>query len=745
VAEVKRIGLRAGHRPATAREATMGLRDVLRRAPTIRQWLAMLLGAFIVPAAIAVVTLSVHAYQRERAGVERANLDVARALMQAIDRELASARAAMQALATSPNLDRPDLRAFYAQATQVLYYRPGNILLLLDDDLHQVVNTHMPFGAALPRHGNPVGVQQVIDSARPLVSDLYVGPTVGRLLTSVDVPVLRHGRVTYVLSMQYFGERLGAILDSQRIPAQAGATIYDSGGRIIWRNRGSARDVGRHAGSALAAALVLEPEGIVDDTGPDGSRYVTVFSRSAVSNWAVAIALRRSDLNATLWNALAWITLGALALFALGLALVRMVAVRIERAVRALVEAAIALGYGEPVIPPAVHLREAKEVGQALVQAAALLRERTAQRDDAERAERALREANRAVERSEAFLRGIFEETPDGVLLVDPAGRVARANGQAEQLFGYAQGTLVGVAVDTLLVASGPGAQPVSERVRTLPLRRSIDGSTRLHGRRRDGTVFPADAMASPLRERALVILTVRDMTESREQEEALRRVLDDKNTLLKELYHRVKNNLQLIISMFNLQLRPLPEGEARQALVEAAGRVRAMALVHERLYQTGTLASIRLDGYVSDLCEQLAGAASAPRRGIAVRVEAAPLEVGLDVAVPLGLLLNELVTNSLKHGFPDGRRGCVLVRLVRAADDTVRLTVSDDGVGLPAGMSRTSPQTLGLKLVSALSEQLRARFTLDAHGGVVATLEFHVPGTAPAAVQHAAMPCPGG
>jgi PAS domain S-box-containing protein len=705
----------------------MRLRDVLRRAPTVRQWLAMLLAAFIVPAALAVATLSVHAYERERAGVERAYLDVARALMQAIDRELASAQAAMKALATSPNLDRPDLRAFYAQATDVLHSRPGNVLLLLDDNLRQVVNTHMPFGAPLPMHGNPVELRRVIDSGRPAVSDLYVGPTVRRLLTSVDVPVRRAGRVRYVLSMQYFGERLGEILERQQIPAHAIATIYDSTGRIIWSSRGSPGDVGGHAGAALAAALEHGPEGIVDD---GSASHVTVFSRSALSNWAVAIALRRSDLNATLWNSLAWITLGALALFALGLGLVRAVGARIERSVHALVQAAMALGYGEPVEAPAAPLREARDLGQALVQASALLRERTAQRDDAERAERSLREANRAIERSEAFLRGIFEETPDGVLLVDVDCRVTRANGQAEQLFGYAQGDLVGVPVDALLSETGPGAAPVCELVGAARLQRNLAGGMQLHGRRRDGSTFPADAMASPLRERALVILTVRDMTDSWEQEEALRRALDDKNTLLKELYHRVKNNLQLIISLFNLQVRSVSEEQARQALHDAASRVRAMALVHERLYQSGTLSSIRLDDYIRELCEQVAGAASAHQRGIAVDVEAEPVEVGLDVAVPLGLLLNELVTNSFKHGFPAERRGRVLVKLAHVDGDTVRLTVGDDGVGLPPGMDRTSRRSLGLKLVSALTEQLRARFTLDNNNGAVATLEFRVAGT---------------
>lgn len=723
----------------------MHLHDLLRRAPTIRQWLAMLLAACLVPAVVAVVALLHNSYQRERAGIERATLDVSRALTQAIDRELASAQGAMEALATSPNLDRPDLRAFYGQAAEVLHDRPGNILLLSDLDGRQVVNTHVPYGAALPLHGNPLQLRRVIATAQPLVSDLYTGPTVERLLSSVDVPVVRHGQVRYVLSMQYFGERLGAILERQNIPSDAIATIYDSGARIIWRSRGSRDDVGRRAGAALAAGLLLEPEGTVDEHAADGTPYVTVFSRSTVSNWTVAIALRRAALTAALWRSLAWIGLGSLAMFTLGMALVRAIGARIECSIRGLVEPAIALGYGEPVMLPALHLREAREVGQALVQAAVLLRERTSQRDDAERATLRLSDANREIERSEAFLRGIFEETPDGVLLVGPDCRVTRANAQGEQLFGYPQGALAGVPIDTLLYETGPAARPVCERMREAPLRRVGAAGAQLHGRRRDGSTFPADAMSSPLRERSLVILTVRDMTESWEQDEALRRTLDDKNTLLKELYHRVKNNLQLIISMFSLQIRALQDTQAREALQEAAGRVRTMAMVHERLYQSRTLSSIALDAYVSELCEQLAGAASAAQRGIAVRVEAAPLEVGLDVAVPLGLLLNELVTNSLKHGFPDGRRGRIVVRAVCEEDRgeggagrTMRLSVADDGVGLPPGFDRTSAQTLGLKLVSALSGQLRADFAMDNidGGGVLATLVFNVPGSAVRAVR---------
>jgi PAS domain S-box-containing protein len=711
----------------------MRLQNLLRRAPTIRQWLAMLLAALLVPAAVAVVALFVYSYQRERAGIERANLDVARALMQAIDRELSSAQGAMQALATSPNLDHADLRAFHGQATEVLHERPGNILLLADAHGRQVANTHVSFGVPLPLHGNQVQLRRVFETGRSLVSDLYVGPTVGRLLTSVDVPVVRNSRVLYVLSMQYFGERLGAILERQNIPPDATATIYDSTARIVWRSRGSSGDVGRRASAALAGGMLLEPEGIVDENGTDGVPHVTVFSRSTMSNWAVAIALRRSVLNAALSRSMAWIALGALGMFALGLALVRAIGARIERSVGGLVKSAIALGYGEPVALPDLHLREAKDVGHALVQAAALLRERTAQRDDAER-------ASQEIERSEAFLRGIFEETPDGVLLVGRDCRIMRANAQAEQLFGHAQGALAGLAIDGLLVESGPAPRPVCERVWAAPLRCGLDGATQLYGRRRDGSRFPVDAMTSPLRGGTLVILTVRDMTDNWEQDEALRRTLEDKNILLKELYHRVKNNLQLIISMFNLQVRSLSDSEARQALIEAAARVRTMALVHERLYQSPTLSSIALDAYLTELCEQLAGAALAAQRGIAVQVDAEPVEIGLDLAVPLGLILNELVSNSLKHAFPDGRRGRIQVRVVRDPDtergDAMRLSVEDDGIGLPPDFDRTSTRTLGLRLVSALSEQLRGSFSIlnpapERRGGVLASLVFSLPGAA--------------
>lgn len=697
-----------------------------RRAPTIRQWLALLLAAFIVPTTIAVVALFLHSYGRERAGIERASQDVARALMLAVDHELGSAQAALQALATSPSLDKQDLRAFHAQAIEVLQSRPGNVLVASSPDLRQVVNTGRPFGAPLPRHGDPGEIRSVFETGRPKVSDLYVGPTVNRLLSSVDVPVIRAGEVRYVLSMQYYGERLGAILERQQAPPGATVTIYDGNARIVWSSRGGRAEVGRRASGALAAGFALGPEGTVDEAGG-----VTVFSHSSLSTWTVAIALQRSALNANLWHSLEWIVIGGCALLALGAGLVALIGTRIEAALRGLVHPAIALGHGEQVVLPPLPLDEALDVGHALVQTAALLHERTIQRDEAERAERMLREAKRAVERSEAFLRGIFEESPDGILLVGHDGRVTRANVQAERMFGYAARALEGMALDALLVESGESPTSVYERIRAAPARSGMAGTTHLRGLRPDGQAFAADAMANPLPERALLIVTVRDVSAGWEQEKALRQAFEDKSTLLKELYHRVKNNLQLIVSLFNLQARTMEEGRERQALLEAADRVRAMALVHERLYQSRSLGTIRLDDYMRELCDQLGNAASARERGIAMALDAAPVEVGLDVAVPLGLLLNEIVSNSLKHAFPDGRHGTIRISLAPLAsapqrgDNTLQLVVRDDGIGLPPEAERTSRPTLGLKLAAALSEQLLASLTLENRDGACVSLTF--------------------
>jgi PAS domain S-box-containing protein len=248
---------------------------------------------------------------------------------------------------------------------------------------------------------------------------------------------------------------------------------------------------------------------------------------------------------------------------------------------------------------------------------------------------------------------------------------------------------------------------------------------------RKDGTRFPVLLSVTAIRDRAgnitgfLAIAS--NIADRKQKERAIAAALAEKEVLLKEVYHRVKNNLQVITSLFNLQLRTLPEGAARVALKESADRVHVMALVHEKLYRSTDLSSIELDEYIRDLCQQLGSAAGAVQRGITLVTEVEPVQIGLETAVPLGLLLNELISNSLKHGFPDGQPGVITVRLARMGEDKVVLEVADNGVGFPAGLDVHASRSLGLKLVAMLSDQLRGEFVMESRNGAYASLIFRL------------------
>jgi PAS domain S-box-containing protein len=302
-------------------------------------------------------------------------------------------------------------------------------------------------------------------------------------------------------------------------------------------------------------------------------------------------------------------------------------------------------------------------------------------------------------------------------------------------MFGYSRENLQSMAVE-MLVPAGLRAQHAEQRAdyAQQPERRPMGSGRHLRACRADGTMFDVDIMLSPLESAAgvLTIAIVLDVTALHRQQERIESALREKETLLKEIYHRVKNNLQVIASMISLQERAVSDSITRVALKEAADRVRAMALVHEKLYQSGDLSSIALDGYIAELCTQLGNGAAAAERGITLETQAEAMQIGLDMAVPLGLVLNELLSNCLKHAFPDGRRGRIVVRLEVQEGTLIGLSVTDDGVGLPAGFALGSARSLGLKLVAALARQLDGELTLVSQHGTVATLTLRRNGREP-------------
>lgn len=220
------------------------------------------------------------------------------------------------------------------------------------------------------------------------------------------------------------------------------------------------------------------------------------------------------------------------------------------------------------------------------------------------------------------------------------------------------------------------------------------------------------------------------DITERKEAEVALRASLAEKITLLKEVHHRVKNNLQIITSLLNLQAEQVQNAEVLDLLAVIRNRVGAMALLHENLYQSDNFAHLNVANYVESLCTHLLHA-TGPVHGrvrLEHRVENEKNSLRLDQAVPFGLLINELVTNALKHAFPGERPGLIQVKLERPTPHAVLLTVADDGVGLPATLDPRHTQSLGLQLVFLLTEQLHGTVNFERGNGTTVQILFSNP-----------------
>ncbi len=221
------------------------------------------------------------------------------------------------------------------------------------------------------------------------------------------------------------------------------------------------------------------------------------------------------------------------------------------------------------------------------------------------------------------------------------------------------------------------------------------------------------------------VLVLVRDVTAQRRAERE-----QQKEILLKEIHHRVKNNLQVITSLLDLQARTARDEDTRRLLAESRERVRSMALIHERLYGSGSEA-LNFADYARDLVGHLRHSWAGDSERVAVSVDIEDVTLDLDVAVPCGLVINELLTNALKHAFPLDRSGGVSVSLRRQPGGLLALAVADTGIGLPATVDIANPATLGLRIVGILAAQIRG--TLEtaragAAGGTVITLTFPEP-----------------
>ena len=222
-----------------------------------------------------------------------------------------------------------------------------------------------------------------------------------------------------------------------------------------------------------------------------------------------------------------------------------------------------------------------------------------------------------------------------------------------------------------------------------------------------------------------IILAIMRDISERRHAAEKLQQSLTEKEALLKEIHHRVKNNMQIISSLLSLQAEKVKNPEAMAIIKDSRDRVKSMGLIHEKLYHKGNLAQIDFGDYIHSLCKEIARSYQNPDLRIRFDINAANFFLPIDIAIPCGLLISELITNSIKHAFSETREGTIGIFFQNHPDNTVTLGVKDNGKGFPADLDVTTSDTLGLNVIKNLTRQLGATIKLGTEDGTAYEFNF--------------------
>lgn len=325
------------------------------------------------------------------------------------------------------------------------------------------------------------------------------------------------------------------------------------------------------------------------------------------------------------------------------------------------------------------------------------------------------------------YINDLFEHLPVAIVILDESGRVININKEFTNIFQYTLEEVLGKTRNDILVPEELSNEAASmlekiysgEIVQLETKRRRKDGSVL------DVAIIGNGVTISPDKKGGYLIYT--DIAKRKRTEEQILNSLLEKELLLQEVHHRVKNNLQVVSSLLYLQSKTIKDKNVVNMFVECQNRVKSISLIHERLYQTRDISRIDFDQYIKSLVYNLFDSFGVKAGQITFKLRSENIFMGTDTAIPCGLIINELVTNALKYAFPDEQKGEISIEVIYHQDNKFTLCIKDNGVGLPEGYDFLNAETLGSRLVQSLVKQLDGILEIEANHGTEFKIKFSI------------------
>ncbi len=344
--------------------------------------------------------------------------------------------------------------------------------------------------------------------------------------------------------------------------------------------------------------------------------------------------------------------------------------------------------------------------------------------------EEQIRQRNAELLASQERLFGIVDSAEDAIISINSQQQITLFNNGAEKIFGYRAHEVLGKNLGVLIPSRfvQPHRQMVKDFGSTEAVSRRMSERGEIIGKRKDGQEFSAEANISQMtiQNEKIYTAVLRDISERKVIEQELRDSLNEKEILLREIHHRVKNNLQIISSLFTMQSHTTDDPERQMLIRESQHRIQSMALIHEKMYQSENLAQVRFDHYIRELVTDIFQSYEVFPGKIRLFFEMEPVSLEVNTAIPCALILNELTSNTLKYAFPGKNTGSLSIQMKQTESGNMQLDFRDDGQGLPQHLELKNVQTLGLRLVRVLTRQLKGTLELDRRSGTA--FYFQIP-----------------